>query len=378
MDLIPDVMISPATLNNWVTHDYGVDTFGYYRMVILDVDSRAGYDQGHVPGAYLLQDGSADLWATRSNGISDTPFQVPTRSRMDEIIRRADIGGDSIVVITGSSMISVSRAYFNFRYWGFPRQQLKVLAGTKAAYGAAGFALQTTAAAPPEPCQYGVCSLQPETSVYKIRASLQEMLQVAEDINRKTVIIDSRSDEEYTGKAGSTLLDPEKNSYVIFEGHIRAAVHQDFHSLLEPLSGTDPARTKDILTAAMKKINVDSTMTSFVYSRTGLEAAVTFLALDAVLNWPAKIYDGGWIQWGQMAGMDPATDGPLAKGSPWRTDIPGRSEAINYNKPHGFVVGTAGPFDSFAKQADAINRQDGAVCGRTVTKGAAGPSAPGY
>ena len=69
---------------------YGVDTFGYGRMVILDVDSRQGYNQGHVPGAFLLENTSADLWALRSNGVTDTPYQVATKEQMDDIIRRGE------------------------------------------------------------------------------------------------------------------------------------------------------------------------------------------------------------------------------------------------------------------------------------------------
>ena len=74
---------------------------------------------------------------------------------MDEIIRRTNIDSDAIIVITGSRMTSIGRAYFNFRYWGFPRQQLKVLNGTSATYAAAGFALQTED--PPVP---GALSIQ--------------------------------------------------------------------------------------------------------------------------------------------------------------------------------------------------------------------------
>lgn len=61
MSLVPEVMITPKTLNIWLIEGYGVDTFGYNRIVILDVDDTEGYLQGHIPGAYLLEDGSADL-----------------------------------------------------------------------------------------------------------------------------------------------------------------------------------------------------------------------------------------------------------------------------------------------------------------------------
>ena len=216
MSLVPNVMINPATLNNWLTMGYGIDTYGYYRMVILDVDSQEGYNQGHVPGAYLLEEGPADLWSTRSNGVSLNSVQVSTQAQMDSIIRRTNIDKDSIIVITGSSMTGIGRAYFNFRYWGFPRQQLKVLNVTNEDYAIAGFVLENETPPAPEPCQYTVCNLQLHSSVYTVRASLQEMIHVAEDNNPQTIIIDSRSPDEYGGNAGSTSVDAQEAEYVIF------------------------------------------------------------------------------------------------------------------------------------------------------------------
>jgi len=347
-------------------------------MVILDVDSPEGYRKGHVPGAYLLENNNVDLWATRSNGISDSAFQVATRTQMDEIIRRVNIDSDAIVVITGNDMKQIGRAYFNFRYWGFPRQSLKVLNGTNANYAASGFTLQTTTPPTPEPCSYSVCNVLSRTSFSDVRASFQEMVLVSEDNDPRTVIIDSRSVDEYSGKAGSTLVNRQKGIYAAFEGHIKTAVNLDYKTLLEEQNSSNPILYKDDLAAMLKEINIDKTTISFVYNRTGPKAAVAFLALDAVLNWPVKIYDGGWSQWGQMAGIDPSTGGRLEKGSPWRTDTLGRSESITFNKPNGFLADSGGFYNSFAKQADEINRHDSTVCGATIKGSDLGPVAPGY
>ena len=103
-----------------------------------------------------------------------------------------------------------------------------------------------------------------------------------------------------------------------------------------------------------------------------------FLALDAVLNMPVKLYDGGWSQWGQMAGNSPAKGGPLQEDSPWRTDSATRSEAISYNKSFGFAVSTGEPYNSYAKQGDAVNRLDMEICGKTGENLRTGPIAPGY
>ncbi|NOR26027.1 MAG: hypothetical protein GQ542_16910, partial [Desulforhopalus sp.] len=376
MGLIPEVMITPKILNNWLTMGYGVDTFGYSRMVILDVDTQEGYRQGHVPGAHLLEDG--DLRATRSNGISSNSFQVPTKSQMDDIVRRVNIDTDSIIIFTGSRMTSIGRAYFNFHYWGFPRQQLKVLNGTNATYAAAGFALQTENSSIQEPCQYSVCSTRGSHSFSAVRASFAEMISLLEDNDPATIIIDARTSAEYAGNPGSTLLNNEKNEYVVFEGHLRTAVNIDYKSLLIGESNTNQLLPKEDLLSALNKYNIDENKISYVYGKNGEDGSVLFLVLDAVLNWPVKIYDGSWNQWGQMAGIDPSSGGLLEKGSPWRTDTLGRSESITLNKPNGFRVDSRGHYNSFAKQADEINRHDSTICGGAAKDSGIGPIVPGY
>ena len=378
MGLIPEVMITPKTLHSWLTMGYGVDTFGYNRMVVLAVDSTDGYRRGHVPGAYLLEDGPADLWSTRSNGISVDAFQVPTRAQMDALIRRTNIDTDAIIVITGSRMNSIARAYFNFRYWGFPRQQLKVLNGTNATYAAAGSALQTDNPAVPEPCQYSVCRTKGLSSFSAVRASVTEMLSVAEDNNPLTIIIDSRPPAAYAGNPGGTLLNKDQNEYVAFEGHIRTAVNIDYKTLLSGQSNTNPLLPKEELLGALNKLDINGNRATFVYGSSGEGDAVLFLVLDAVLNWPVKLYDGGWSQWGQLAGNSPEVGGMLQEDSPWRTDSAARSEVISYNKSFGFDVATGGTFNSYAQEGDAINRLDLEACGKTEEHLRTGPIAPGY
>ncbi len=57
-------------------------------------------------------------------------------------------------------------------------------------------------------------------------------------------------------------------------------------------------------------------------------ASSAFFVLDAILDWSVANYDGSWSQWGQMAA---STGGTLQPDSPWRTDIPSRSELFIYN-----------------------------------------------
>jgi 3-mercaptopyruvate sulfurtransferase SseA len=355
------VMVDAVTLNNWVENGYGTDANGYNKLVILDVDSAGSYDAGHIPGSYNLDTGS-DLQTARSNGVSFTVSQVPTKEMMDALIQRTGIDANTVVALVGNgTMMNVGRAYFNFRYWGFPKARLKVLDGTKTATyrDAAGYALSDVATPLPAPSTYSVSNLTPNVSV---RASMEEMIAYAQDSDPFTVIIDARSANEYNGVAHSTTN--TSGNYVAFEGHVKTAEHQEYVTLHQDGNRSNPLLPEDELIAAMTAINMDEDSTGISYCRTSWRAAIQFLALDAVLGWNAKIYDGAWIQWGQMATNDPAIGGSLEPDSPWRTDTDALSESINYNRR---VVEPIVGADSFAANANLINETDKAVCGGAGT-----------
>jgi 3-mercaptopyruvate sulfurtransferase SseA len=359
-----EVVISPQTLNRWLTDGYGTDAAGYNKMVVLDVNTENDFiAKGHVPGAYLLDTGKY-LSSTRSDGVASTISQVATRTQMEELIQRTGIDGNTVVVITGSNMMTIGRAYFNFRYWGFPRNRLRVLSGTTASYAAAGYELSATHPAGIAPSTYSVCELEQNTH---LRASFAEMMQIAADDDDTTIVIDSRSADEYNGVAGKTAGTPANpGTMVAFEGHIRTAAHLEFSEFLE----NNALKSKDEIIDILAARNVSSADTTYSYCRTSWRAAVHFLATDALLGWPAKIYDGAWIEWGQMAGQ--ANAGALSDASPWRTDLAAYSEAITYNNPEA-VEGLVA--NSFAPAGDLINREDAAACGTARTRGGI---APGY
>jgi len=356
----PQVMINAATLNNWVTNGYGTDANGYNKLVILDVDSASSYGAGHIPGSYNLDTGS-DLQTARSNGVVSTVSQVPTKEMMDSLIQRTGIDEHTVVALVGNgTMMNVGRAYFNFRYWGFPKERLKVMDGTKSAtyQGDYGYSLTTAATPDPTPSTYSVSSLTPDVSV---RASLEDMIGYAQDSDPFTVIIDARSDDEYNGVARKTT-GSTSGTYVAFEGHVKTAEHLEYVELHQGDNRANPLRPENELIAAMAAINLDEDGTGISYCRTSWRAAIHFLALDAVLGWKAQIYDGAWIQWGQMASNDPAIGGALDPSSPWRTDNSALSEDITYNKADVLPMDDADPFVSHASW---INEYDKAICGTT-------------
>lgn len=240
------VLVSPETLDGWLARGYGTDAFGYDKLVVLDVSTGAAYAAGHVPGAFHL-DVASDLSTSRSGGIGGTygytdtsaavhgeinaPAEVATGEMMNALFRRTGIDRNTVVALAGDSLLNVGLAYFNFRYWGFPKERLRVLDRTKAA---AGLALSTAVPPAPAPSTYKVCDLAQNTS---LRASLSDMIDVAKGAVPQGIAWDVRNQNEYDGLAGATtgpfMGKPGYSKKVAFEGRVKGAVHLPYTALLD-------------------------------------------------------------------------------------------------------------------------------------------------
>jgi len=308
-----NVLVEPSELKSWLDNGYPGDIYGNTKVVVLFVGTQDQYDAGHIPGSQLVT--YSDIKANRSDGVSMTIDMVATKNQMDSVIQKTGIDGGTLIVLTGPSgnfsFMNTARAYYNFRYWGFPRSKLRVLNGfVDTTWADAGYPLQFEAPPTPEPSTYSVCYLKQDPD--RFRAPFEDMITVAADNDPKTVVIDTRSNEEYSGDNYKTA-GSESGKYVAFEGHIRGAKWLEYTNLLDSdgklLSDTD-------LKNAFDSIGVDGTTTAYPYCRTSWRAAIAFLALDGVLHYPVKLYDGAWIEWGQMT----AQYGALDSGSSWITD----------------------------------------------------------
>jgi 3-mercaptopyruvate sulfurtransferase SseA len=259
------VLTDPTTLNNWITSGYGTDSFGFNKIVVLDVASATGATSytgsGHVQNAFLL-DTAADLTTTRSDGVSDTITMVATRTMMDTLIQRTGIDEKTVVVITGDSLLNMGAAYFNFRYWGFPKNRLKVLDRTNAAYKTAGFTLVNNVPPAPTPSSYSVCQLTQNTS---LRAPLSEMITVAEGGMPSVVAWDVRTPNEYNGVAGSTTgpSGSATTGFVAFEGHVKGAVNLIHTTHLSADGST--ILSPDFIRTSLTNVGITPDKTAYTY-----------------------------------------------------------------------------------------------------------------
>lgn len=193
-------LLSPDELKSWIDNGY-VDDQGN-KVVILDTSfggsARSDYDAGHIPGTYYV-DFASELVKTRSDGPVSVPLMVADGPKFDAHIQKYGIDGNTTVVFTGHHIYWTTRAYWTYRYWGFPQDHLFVLDGkattANSVWASAGYAMETAEPALPAASTFSVQSLAGNQD--QVRASLEEFLAVAESTASNLRIVDTRSEAEW-------------------------------------------------------------------------------------------------------------------------------------------------------------------------------------
>jgi 3-mercaptopyruvate sulfurtransferase SseA len=201
-------ILSPQQLKAWIDNGYKDDRG--LSVVILDTsfgsNARPDYDSGHIPGAYYVDFGN-ELIKTRSDGVVMTPTQVSDGPQMDALVQKFGIDGDTVVVFTGHHMYWMSRAYWNFRYWGFPQNHLFVLNGksstANSVWAAAGYDLETVEPPLPAPSTFSVSSWSGNMDT--VRAPYEDVLKVAEGTMPNAVMLDVRRESEWNAVVSPTF-----------------------------------------------------------------------------------------------------------------------------------------------------------------------------
>lgn len=351
-------LITAEVLKGWID-DGKVNSSGYDRVVILDINSQTNYSAGHIPGAHFVN--SNDIYQNRKEGPAVDVNMVLDGPHMNALVQKYGIDKNTTVVFTGGSgscgtatsgaVLSAVRGYWTFRYWGFSKEKLKVLDGINCDYGKK-FTMSTTTTPAPTPSTYSIR----DNSLLRndLRASLSEMIDLADGKIANAIPVDFRGPTgSYAGTAGSTTgvfgITGGPTDYTVFEGRVKGAKTLLWSSMLDSANNYKFLSQSD-LTSKLTAIGVDSTKTSYVYCRTGVIASSAFFVLDGILGWPVVNYDGSWSQWGQLSATS-SKGGRLLSGSKWIVDG-SRSENVTYN------------FDG-AKAVELLTN-DGMTCSATL------------
>ncbi|KAA0888343.1 selenite/tellurite reduction operon rhodanese-like protein ExtH [Oryzomonas rubra] len=313
--------IDPATLKQWMDEGKvnSSNAASLDRVVIVTVAPLANYAALHIPGAQLLNSAS-ELSITRMEGVGTNTSEVLTGQLMDALVQRFGITKNTTVVFTvskGQSLMNATRAYYTFRYWGFPRERLKVLNGGDDAWNDAATAnswssdYALTATVPTITAStFSVRNFYTgSTSNFNVRYSIGDMLALVDKINSGTLKTDA---------SGVSIIDARGGVSATTGVYIQNSIEDNYASYWTAATGktgvlNSPSAQIAYLTAegvtAAKKMN-------YVYCASGFRASVPFFVLDGMLTWPVTLYDGSWQQW--QSYLSTATANKVA--AVWQTD----------------------------------------------------------
>lgn len=298
--------IDAATLNQWIAEGKVNSTNPSSRdkVVILSVSPAANYTAGHIPGAQLMNS-ATELTMTRMEGVAPISTMVLDGATMDTIIKRSGIDSNTTVVFTvnkNGSYMNTARAYFTFRYWGFPKERLKVLNGGDDAWETAGYTLTTDA---PTVTASTFSVRNNSTFHSELRYSIGEMISLVDQLNLGT-----KSGAQYK------IMDVRGPAASLPTVYVANAIVDDYARFTDSAGAGKTATfasATDLRTRFGDKGVTENVTLTTVYCASGMRAAVAFFALDGVLGWPVTMYDGSWNQW---SGYRTANN----VGTAWRVD----------------------------------------------------------
>ena len=273
-----------------------------------------------------LLDYNTQLVMTRMEGVATNTSEVPNGPAMDALVQKYGIDKNTTVVFTtskGQSLLDATRAYYTFRYWGFPKARLKLLNGgddawnDAAAAGGWDAAYQLTAVVPSITASTFSVRDNYNGSIANLnmRYSIGKMLALVDGINLGNVPIDTTGVSIIDARGGTNATKIQNAIMDDYAKYWSAAAGKT--GILKDVSTQIAYLTAEGVTAA-KSMN-------YVYCASGHRASVPFFVLDAMLNWPVTIYDGSSQQWGSY--VSTATTNKV--GAAWQTDVVTPGTTIN-------------------------------------------------
>lgn len=318
-------LIEPATLHEWqeagLVNLEEVDERD--RVVVLRIDDWypddgeiQSYEDGHIPGAVPWE--VPELHGERLEGLANVAPVVANGEMMDQLIDKAGICPRTTIVVSGSKPIRTARGYWTLRYWGFPKERVKLLNGGYHAYGEE-YDLETGDFNPLDipNAEYSVRAHEELNN--DLRLGIAQMIQRVDNLNAgesNDVILENRQDGE-----GDDATAPDVMiQHAVWDNPL--AVHEGNHHF-EYFEGDGAFfKSPEAIAAHYDELeaDLDGADEIITYCGSGYRAAVSFFLLDGVLGYDnVMLYDGSFSrQWVQYAGDDVPEE--------WRVDMHDRTD----------------------------------------------------
>lgn len=397
-------IVSGATVEGWIgdweaNRPAGIEG----RLIILQQDSKDGatvyiaHDDENVFTyrfhAYAYADSQL-----RNNGLLDTFATIPDGEHTDDILNEFGIDlTKDLVLFAFADASSVpgtlandpavdnparatkvwynTRSWWWLRYWGAAAEHLAILNGAAAEVLDDDYITDAPSDLPEEPGSFSVKELLDDNTSLKV--DVGELIDLVKD-GDEIVLVDPRRTAEYTGTVFASPNNPVNAKRPLAEGRIKGARFLPWQATLEGVTiGASPTFGTDVTAAVNDNglrfkskadllalyndddyVNYDEAAEGTVtvhYCGHGRRASTWAFISQAVLGVPARLYDGSWVEWGNLVGESGEggaasyEDAPLPSNSRWRIDTAELSEygaigstptpGVQYNPETGEVSG---------------------------------------
>jgi thiosulfate/3-mercaptopyruvate sulfurtransferase len=261
----------------WVKQNLGKPGIA---IIEVDYDPKLAYEQGHIPGALLI-DWRKDMNRPDVRDIIDA-------GEFEKLMSRLGISNDTHVILYGD----YNNWFATFAFWVFEmygHQKVQLLNGGRKKWIDSGGELTKEVPAV-KPATYKVPKVN-----YENRVFLEDLLKM-KIADPNLVLVDVRSPAEYTGEITAPPEYP--NEHAQRGGHIPGAVNIPWGQAIRE-DGTFKSVEELRQLYSSKGVVPDKRVVT--YCRIGERASVTWFVLKHLLGYKdVKVYDGSWTEWGNL------------------------------------------------------------------------------
>ncbi|MEM2967104.1 MAG: sulfurtransferase [Candidatus Caldarchaeum sp.] len=269
----------PHVLTNVEWLEQNLDKPGL-AVVEVDYDPKLAYEQGHIPGALLI-DWRIDMNKHDSRDIIDA-------KEFEALMSKLGISNETHVVLYGD----YNNWFATFAFWVFEmygHSKVQLLNGGRKKWIDSGGELSKETPRP-KPSTYKV-----EKVSYSDRIFLEELLK-RKIADPGLVLVDVRSPAEFKGEITAPPEYP--NEHAQRGGHIPGAINIPWGQAIREDGTFKPVEELRQLYGS-KGVLPDKEVVT--YCRIGERASVSWFVLKHLLGYPSvKVYDGSWTEWGNL------------------------------------------------------------------------------
>ncbi|HLS51014.1 MAG TPA: sulfurtransferase [Burkholderiaceae bacterium] len=265
-----------------VSTDWLEENLNNDKVRVVEVSVNPGvFERGHIPGAVNFN-WHTDLVNTVERDIAD-------KDSFQQLLRDSGISDDTTTVLYGDT----NNWFAAWGAWVFDIygvDNVKLLDGGRVKWEAEGRPLSVEAAQP------AAGNITLNDADPNLRAYLSDVVAAARG-ETDVAIVDIRSADEYNGKIFAPDGVPELS---IRAGHVPGAVNVVWSELVAEDGTFKPV---DEIKAIYANVGIDGSKPIITYCRIGERSSHSWFALNKLLGYDTKNYDGSWTEYGNAVGV---------------------------------------------------------------------------